>query len=101
MSAIDLTFAISKDVLLDRLAPEIDGIVRDRMAAINGETAASKERRRSLDEALEQAIKNVTRAVARVDNSRHTRDEVPAINALVAAASGLRRAYRQSREGPK
>ncbi|MFD1330230.1 hypothetical protein [Mycoplana ramosa] len=101
MSAIDLTIAVPKDVLLDRLAPDIDGIVRDRMAAISGQTAAREERRRSVDAALHQAIKNVTRAVARVDNSRNTRDEVPAINALVAAASGLRRAHSAFQEGSK
>lgn len=97
MSAINLTFAMSKEVLLDRLAPEIDVIVKERMAAIAGETAA----RRSLDQALDHAIKNVTRAVARVDNSRNSRDEIPAINALVAAASGLRRAHIAYQEGSK
>lgn len=101
MSAIDLTFVMSKDALLERLAPEIDVIVKERMAAIAGDTAAKKERRRTRDEALEEAIKNVARAVARVDNSRNTRDEVPAINALVAAASGLRRAQKAHQEGSK
>ncbi len=101
MSAIDLAFAMSKEALLDRLAPEIDVIVKERMAAIAGETAAKEQHRRSTSDALEQAIKNVTRAVARVDNSRNTRDEVPAINALVAAASGLRRAHKAHQEGSK
>ena len=90
-----ISVSVSAEEVLKQLQPEIEAEVRARLAARDAMLA----HRRSELQALETAIDTVVAAVGRVDNSHHSRDESRAIQALVAAASGLRRASYMLKKG--
>lgn len=103
MTPLLVTVPLDRKTLLELLQPEIERLIA------RAETKAAAEARkqyreaaklrRSVSPALQLAIDNVARASARVDVAHNTRDERPSLNALVAAASGLRRAHEASRKG--
>lgn len=80
------------DQIAATLSPLIEAKVDDRIREL-------LPRRRTPNEALDAAIMAVIKAVDRVDTSRNFRDENPSINALVAAAAGLRMARRNLPKG--
>ncbi|WP_411035726.1 hypothetical protein [Shinella sp. BYT-45] len=99
MSTVLLTYPVDKAFLLDLQVEDIRAIVAENVDAARKHERDFARRIRNRDAALEQAIQNVARASARVDAANNTRDEIPSIHALIAAASGLRRAVEASKKG--
>ncbi len=99
MNEVLLSIPIEKARLLAVLEDDIEAIVTARIAPWRAARLASLRRSRDRDGTLANAIQKVARASARVDTAHNTRDERPSINALIAAASGLRRAVRASEKG--
>lgn len=99
MTSVTLTLPVDKGLLLDLLVEDIRAIVAENVEATRKHERELTSRIRSRGAALEMSIKNVARASARVDAAHNTRDEIPSIHALIAAASGLRRAFEASSKG--
>ncbi len=91
--AWNITFPL--DELVDQVAP----LVEERLEARFAELQVTANKRRSKLDTLEAAITAVIKAVDRVDKSRNSRDEPASINALVAAAAGLKSARLNLRKG--
>jgi len=94
-----VTVPIDRKKMLDLLQDEIDCIVGAAVAGARKQTREEAKRHFYRGQILHQAIQNVARASARVDAAHNTRDERPSINALIAAASGLRRAVEAAKKG--
>ena len=99
MTPLMLTLPADREMLLQLLQPEIDCIVGDAVAMARKQQWEAAKRRFQRSPVMRQAIENVARASARVDAAHNTRDERPSIHALIAAASGLRRAVEASKKG--
>ncbi|SEH22563.1 hypothetical protein [Rhizobium sp. NFR12] len=77
---------------LTELVDQVVPLVEERLEAkFAGMKVAANKRRSRLD-SFEVAVSAVIKAVERVEKARNSRDETPSINALVAAAAGLRSA---------
>lgn len=98
MTTVRLPVLVEKGALMDALAEEIRAIVAENVQAARQHERALVKKIRSRDAALDQAIRNVARASARVDAAHNSKDEIPSIHALIAAASGLRRALEASKK---
>ena len=99
MTQLMLTLSADREMLLELLQPEIDCIVGAAVAAARKQCWEEAKRRLHRGPVMHQAIQNVARASARVDAAHNTRDERPSLHALMAAASGLRRALEASKKG--
>jgi hypothetical protein len=88
MKTVELKVQLPIGDAMASLGPEIDILLAQRLAELRTRHLAT----RSLGVAVERAINNVTRAITRVENAHQSRDEKPALAALIAAAKGLRRA---------
>ena len=98
MRTVTLQLPADKSYLLDLLEEEVNAIAVRRVNAALEDERQLFLRVRRRDAALEQAIPHVARASARVDAAHNTRDELPSIHALIAAASGLRRTLEASKK---
>jgi len=81
--------------LVDQVAP----LVEERLEAKFAELQVAANKRRSKLDTFEVAVTAVIKAVERVEKARNSRDEPASINALVAAAAGLRSARINYRKG--
>ena len=81
--------------LIEQVAP----LVEERLEAKFAQLKIGENNRRSKLDTLEAAITAVIKASERVEKSRNSRSEPSAINALIAAAAGLRSARLNYRKG--
>lgn len=81
--------------LVEQVAP----LVEERLEARFAEQKIAENKRRSKLDTLEVAINAVVKGWERVERSRNSRDEPAAVNALIAAAAGLRSARLNYRKG--
>lgn len=84
---------------IDSLVEQVAPLVEARLEAKFAELKIGENKRRSKLDTLDAAITAVIKAGERVEKSRNSRDEPAALNALVAAAAGLRSARLNYRKG--
>ena len=81
------------------LIAQVAPLVEERLEARFTELKVAENKRKSKLETLEKAIEAVVKASEQVEKSRNSRSEPSSLNALVAAAAGLRSARLNYRKG--
>ena len=99
MRTVPVTLLADRNYLLELVAEDVRAVVAENIKATRKHERDRISRIRNRDAAIEEAIRKVARASARVDAAHNTRDERPSLHALMAAASGLRRALEASKKG--
>lgn len=92
---INITVQMPVADVLNTLAPQIDDIVKSRVVEIRQQLKATRSQAAALSHATDELVS----AITRYENSQHTRDERAAVNNLIAAAKGFRKAHRAYKRG--